>query len=83
MFEEPRTLLPTSTDARKMQTQWEQLGVLMFLGGLPTEFAIAQPLVIGSSVVTHYHIGTIYYITSFQRNFNIRQQKENLKNDQP
>ena len=50
-FEEVRVLFSISTDLRKMQTQWKQLGVLMFLGGLPSDFTLTWPQVIASSAL--------------------------------
>jgi len=38
-------------DVKKMQKQWDQLAVLTFLGILPSEYTLACPQVMGSSVV--------------------------------
>ncbi|KAK6797767.1 hypothetical protein RDI58_005469 [Solanum bulbocastanum] len=45
-------LLPFSTDIKVQQAQREQISIMSFLGGLPTEFETAMSQILASSEIT-------------------------------
>ncbi|WMV16342.1 hypothetical protein MTR67_009727 [Solanum verrucosum] len=52
IYEELNMLLPFSTDIKVQQAQREQMAVMSFLAGLPTEFETAKSQILASSEIT-------------------------------
>ena len=50
-YEELNMLLPFSTDIKVQQTQREQMAIMSFLSGLPSEFETAKSQILSSSEV--------------------------------
>ncbi|XP_034899590.1 uncharacterized protein [Populus alba] len=55
VYEEPNSLLPFSTDVKTQQSQCEQIAVMSFLAGLPSEFDAARTQILSSSEITTLH----------------------------
>ncbi|OIT27486.1 hypothetical protein A4A49_55574, partial [Nicotiana attenuata] len=51
-YEELNVLLPFSTDIKVQQAQREQMAIMSFLAGLPSEFEIAKSQILSSSNIT-------------------------------
>lgn len=52
IYEELNMLLPVSTDIKVQQAQREQMAIMSFLAGLPSEFETAKSQILSNSVIT-------------------------------